>query len=336
MLNSLFEIFSVRWNNFVLITVFICMFGEVHAQNLQTDVQNAMRYAITYGVDEQTHRDFWTNLSAREKREVSESLDFLEIGQAWQYAFWESASKTVRARRVIRTENYTNAFQKLQKFGGLQNELDKAEAMLESIASGKPIELPPDIMALAGLQSNHVIMDETFTDAIRDNVGVAFDRIKVLFSEEWPPKQETFSYPSQNLQYTSSVRLAFNQADYGVKGLKAWEARQTLGSYNTIEVGVVDFSEANGFVFDHATILRGFDQMGIDHTHFDSGTWFGLPYQVSAMNYKVGNDKMYALSKTISDMRDRKTYSITVSSQSNLMDAANKMQLFMMKLSLYQ
>lgn len=336
MLNSLFKIFSVRWNDFVLITVFICMYGAVHAQNLQTDVQNAMKYAITYGVDEQTHRDFWTKRSAREKREILENLDFLEMAHAWQYAFWESASKTVRARRVIRTENYTNAFQKVQNFGGLQNILDKAEAMLESIASGKPIDLPPDIMALAGLQSNQVIMDETFTDAIRDNVGVGLDRLKVLFSEEWPPKQETFSYPSQNLQYTSSVRLAFNQADYGVKGLKAWEARQTLGSYNTLEVGVVDFSEANGFVFDHATILRGFDQMGIDHTHFDSGTWLGLPYQASAMNYKVSNDKIYALSKTIIDMRNKKTYSIIVESQNNLMDAANKMQLFMMKLSLYQ
>lgn len=316
------------------ITLFASIFSAAHAQNLQTEVQNAMRYAITYGVDEQTHQSFWSKLSPKEKRELSESLDFLEIGQSWQYAFWESASETVRARTVVRTENYINAFQKIQQFGGLQSNLDKAEAMLESIAAGKPIALPPDIMALAGLQSNQVIMNETFTDAIRDNVGVALDRIEVLFSEDWPPNQKTFTYPSQNLQYTSSVRLAFNSADYGIKGLKAWEARQTLGSYNTLEVGVVDFSEANGFVFDHATILLGFDQMGIDHTHFDKGTWFGLPFEESAMNYKIGSDKMYALTKTISDMKNQKTYSITVSSQSNLMDAANQMQTFMMKLSL--
>ena len=310
------------------------MFGAVHAQNLQTDLQNAMRYAITYGVDEQTHRDFWTNLSAQEKHELSESLDFLEIGQAWQYAFWESASETVRARTVIRTDNYTNAFQKIEQFGGLQNNLDKAEAMLKSIAAGKPITLPPDIMALSGLQSNQVIMDETFTDTIRDNVGVALDRIKVLFSEEWPPNQETFTYPLQNLEYISSVRLAFNEVDYGLTGLRAWEARQTLGSDTTLEVGVVDFSGANGFVYDHETLLLGLDQMGIGHNHFDSGTWFGLPFQASAMNYKIGNDKIYALSKTISDMKNQKTYSITVSSQSNLMDAVSQMQLFMMKLSL--
>lgn len=316
------------------ITLFASIFSAAHAQNLQTEVQNAMRYAITYGVDEQTHQSFWSKLSPKEKREVSESLDFLEIGQAWQYAFWESASKTVRARTVIRTENYINAFQKIQQFGGLQSNLDKAEAMLESISAGKPIALPPDIMALAGLQSNQVIMDETFTDAIRDNVGVGLDRIKILFSEEWPPQQATFTYPSQNLKYTSSVRLAFSKADYGVNGLKAWEARQTIGSYNTLEVGVVDFSEANGFVFDHATILLGLDQMGIDHTHFDTGTWFGLPFEESAMNYKIGKDKMYALTKTISDMKNQKTYSITVSSQSNLLDAMNKMQTFMMKLSL--
>jgi len=336
MSHFLFKILSFRWKYSVAITLFASIFSAAHAQNLRTELQNAMRYAITFGVDEQTHQSFWTKLSPKEKRELSESLDFLKIGQSWQYAFWESASETVRARAVIRTESYINAFQKIQQFGGLQSNLDKAEAMLESIAAGKPIALPPDIMAVAGLQSNQVIMNETFTDAIRDNVGVGFDRIEVMFSEDWPPTQKIFTYPSQNLQYTSSVRLAFNKADYGVNGLKAWESRQTLGRYNTLEVSVIDFSKANGFIFDHETILLGFDQMGIDHTHFDSGTWFGLPFEESAMNYKIGNDKMYALTKTISDMKNQKTYSITVSSQSNLMDAVNQMQTFMMKLSLYK
>ena len=114
-----------------------------------------MRYAITNGVDEQTHQSFWAKLTANEKRELSESLNFLETGQAWQYAFWESASKTVRAQNIIRTENYTITFQKIQRFGGLQSVLDKAEAMLDSIAKGEPITLPPDIMALAGLQSQN-------------------------------------------------------------------------------------------------------------------------------------------------------------------------------------
>ena len=312
------------------------MFGAAHAQNLRTEIQNAIRYAITYGVDEQTHQSFWTKLTAREKREFSDVLDFLEIGQAWQYAFWESASKTVRARKVIRTENYKNAFQTIQKFGGLQSSLDKSEAMLESIARGNPITLSPDITALAGLQSNQVILNEIFADMIRDSVGVGTDRLNVLLSERWPPSQTTYIYQAQNLKYISSVRLAFKEVDYGIKGMRAWEAVQTLDRYNTIEFVVVDFSETSGVQFDHDTMLLGFEQMGIEHTHFESGTWFGLPFQVSAMNYEIGNDKIYALSKTISDIRYKKTYSITVSSQNNLPDAVNQMQRFIMKLSLYK
>lgn len=322
--------------NLGLITGFVCMFGAAHAQNLQTEIQNAIRYAITYGVDEQTHQSFWAKLKAKEKRELSEVLEFLEIAQSWQYAFWESASKTVRAQKVIRTENYKNAFQTIQKFGGLQSSLDKSEAMLEAIARGDPITLAPDITALAGLQSNQVILNEIFVDMIRDSVGVGTDRINVLLSERWPPSQTTYIYPAQNLKYISSVRLAFKEVDYGIKGMRAWEAVQTLDRYNTIEFVVVDFTEAGGVAFDHDTMLLGFEQMGIDHTHFGSGTWFGLPFQETALNYKFGSDKMYALFKTVSDIKNKKAYSITVSSQNNLMDAGRQMQTFMTKLSLYK
>lgn len=317
----------------IVATLLLCQAS--YAQTEQTDFQDAFRNAVAFGVDQKSHASFWTNLSTADKRNILDSgfVDSLALGQTWQFAFWESASKTVRAQRVIRTENYDKTYLKLQELGRYQVILDKSENMLRAISKGEPIVLPPGTPFFGQTDINQLVLDEFVTDEIRDNVGVAFDRAQVLLSQQWPPKQKTFLYPEQGLKYFSSVRLAFSEADLEVPGLRAWEAKQSIGKDNILELLSVDYSKARDVSFDHETVLLGLDQMGIEHSPFGRGTWLGLPFEESSVLYTIGSERFHAILRTITDLEHERTYSVTLTSNVGLLDAANQMQLFMFKLS---
>lgn len=306
-----------------------------YAENLRVGLQNVIRNAIAFGVDEKSHSQFWDNLTASEKREIKDGMSFLlETGQRWQYAFWESASKTASAREIIRTENYQSSYKSLENLGGFQVNLNKAEAALEDIANGNAIELPPDIISMMQIQSNKIVIDEQIANFIRDNVGVAIDRLRILFSEQWPPKQETYLYPDQELKYFSSVRLAFIPTDYGIRGLSSWEAIKSIGTDNTLEIVVLDYSRTVGINFGHDTMLQGFQQLGIEHRSFGNGIWLGLPFEESTVKFQLGDKDIYALSRTVVDKKNQRTYNFTVNSYNNTLEAIDRMQQFLLNVSL--
>ena len=73
---------------------------------------------------------------------------------------------------------------------GFQTHLNKAEAMRSDIANGNAIELLQNSISMMQIQSNKIVIDGQVANFIRDNIGVAVARLRVLFSEQWPQKKK--------------------------------------------------------------------------------------------------------------------------------------------------
>lgn len=309
--------------------------NKASSQGVPVDPSYYISEAVWCGVSRELHEQFHQLLDAESVTNDERDLILQLIPQAqeWQQSFWDSAYETVQSRSVVKTPEYQANYAILSAEPAYRAVLDKSEQLLKRIAAGQPIELPPSAVQAAGLDVGQIVLDETIAEFVRDNVGVATDRIGSLMASQWPPDQKHFIYDEQNIEYYSDVRLAWRLLPAEDRLVRQWITTQNLSCSIEFSVLVADYSNATALQAVHAEYLSGLTSGGIQTLSTDSGTWHGYPYSETIISSGSSDQKLFSIVRTVRDTNEGFNYVFFVSSVNDVVEASNALVALLMRIS---
>ena len=323
----------------ISILFFMLMASSATASGaLQSEAQRLVAEAIGCGVDEKSYERFNRLLEriATTPDEKSKLMDQLVAAHKWQQGFWDSAFQSAKQRKVVHTTDYEAAFAEYSSQSVYSENLEKAERMLERIASAKPVQIPVPVQQAIGQSVSQIVVDEELAAFIRDNVGVGTDRVRALLSDSWPPEQQTFTYLEQNILYHSNVRLAMRPLPQQHRSIKQWESLQTLNCASTFSILIEDFSAAKEWQTTSETYFANLEANGMQALSATSGTWHGYPYDETVFVLNSQGQRLFIAVRTIVDLNTGFNYSFSVTSSENSIDAMISLQRLLTRISIMQ
>lgn len=323
----------------VFLFFFMYIFTSAQAQVDPEKITSIVRKALTFDVTEEVHSEFWQyfgdldSLSENKKSEIQDIKESLILSQNWQFAFWDSALATLEKQRITKSPEYNKYYEILSKRSGTDKALKSAEDTLKSILEGEYIQLPASFLEILGSQERGIVLNEDAITLIRDNLGVNFDRLKVLTSPSWPPKSKENIYAKQHLKYMSPIRLAFVNIDLGMASVDAWNSWRAISKDISLEIVVADFQKNLSQQLLHEDYLNLASNMGINYVTQEGGYWHGLSYSLATAKYDASGTELYSAFQTIVDGKNSITYTVNITSANNMLEALSVLERTMFQLS---
>ena len=310
--------------------VFVLLATNLFSQDLTPSQKHIFQEAMIIDVSQDSHEQFWDSLSSLQRAELKNENSgiwrLLVQASEWQYAVWDSVLQSIQAGVVIRTEEYKRYYKILEKDAYNAKSISNAEKVLRRSHNGLPIDIGQEKAARMGLSGSQVVLNEETSRFIRDNTGLVQDRIKILLKPVWPPEQNLYEYHDQKLRYVGAVRLAFQELDSGVNGVKHFISQQNVSRNSTLEVMTTNWSELGAEMsYTPATISAFEDSFGTDFKEFSAMEWHNIGLKIYDGRTKLDGDNIFIVVGLANNLLNKFAYAFVVWSDESKLTALSLM-----------
>jgi hypothetical protein len=322
------------WFRFIKCALFalavVSLATNLSSQDLTPSQKRIFQKAMIINVSQDLHGQFWDSLSSLQRAELknenSEIWRLLAQASEWQYAVWDSVLQSIQAGAVIRTEEYKRYYKILEKNAYNAKSISNAEMLLRRSHSGLPIDIGQEKAASLGLSSSQIILNEETSRFIRDNTGQLQDRIKVLVKPDWPPKQNLYDYHDQKLRYVGAVRLAFQELDSGINGVKHFISQQNVSRNSSLELMTTDWSKLGAEMsYAPANISAFEDSFGTELKEFSAMEWHNINLKIYDGRTKLDGDNIFIVVGLANNLLNKFAYAFVVWSDESKLTALSLM-----------
>ena len=309
---------------------FVSLATNLFSQDLTPSQKHIFQEAMIIDVSQDSHGQFWDSLSSLQRAELKNENSgiwrLLVQASEWQYAVWDSVLQSIQAGVLIRTEEYKRYYKILAKDAYNAKSISNAEKILRRSHNGLPIDIGQENAARMGLSGSQVILNEETSRFIRDNTGLVQDRIKILLKPVWPPEQNLYEYHDQKLRYVGAVRLAFQELDSGVNGVKHFISQQNVSRNSTLEVMTTNWSELGAEMsYTPANISAFEDSFGTDFKEFSAMEWHNINLKIYDGRTKLDGDNIFIVVGLANNLLNKFAYAFVVWSDESKLTALSLM-----------